>query len=311
MTWELRHILPVHFAISFADIDTVSNQTLNEYQQLIFNSDHPDDLVAIRKTELQGGDLYDTVAYGDQTVNYSRPFMFALQPQPSHPNYRAARRVSRVLSLYDNAGEHFQPGHDTANNPVTRHLAQSRFLLFLFDPTQHVRFRDLCRKSDDPQLKGHGRTNDQVAILHEAAARVRRHAGLSLTARSDRPLVVIVTKHDAWSHLLGELAPQEPLQPGSTSQAALDVCEIEKQSHRLRKLLLDLCPELVSAAEAFAEEVVYIPVSALGDSPKLAPGSGMLGARPRDIRPYWVSIPMLYAFCRWVPGLIATVKRST
>ena len=34
----------------------------------------------IRKTELQG-ELYDTVAYGQQTVSYPRPFLFTMQPQ--------------------------------------------------------------------------------------------------------------------------------------------------------------------------------------------------------------------------------------
>ena len=59
----------------------------------------------------------------------------------------------RALGLYDNAGEHFLPGRDTLGSPVTRHLARSRVLFFLFDPTQDPRFRKACSgKMHDPQM---------------------------------------------------------------------------------------------------------------------------------------------------------------
>ena len=156
----------------------------------------------IRKTELQG-ELYDTVAYGQQTVTYPRPFLFTMQPQDGHSGGDPAS-LARMLCLYDNAGEHFQPGQDTATSPVTRHLAKSRAILFLFDPTQDPRFRTACRSSDAGRCSpAHSRLSRQETILNEAAARIRRHAGLSHGAKYDRPLVVVVTKFDEWSHLLG------------------------------------------------------------------------------------------------------------
>jgi len=53
--------------------------------------------------------------------------------------------------------------------------------------------------------------------------------------------------------------------------AVLDLDRIERISGKVRELLLNVTPEVVSTAEDFAEEVVYIPVSALGHSPEKYP----------------------------------------
>jgi hypothetical protein len=62
---------------------------------------------------------------------------------------------------------------------------------------------------------------------------------------------------------------------------------------------------MVSTAEDFAENVVYIPVSALGHSPEKYPEKNGLLIKPKDIRPRWVTIPLLYSYARWSTGLIA------
>src|SRR5262249_37958593 len=140
-------MLPLNFAVSFADADPSLNRVLNEYEEALFSSTQPGDLVPlaklIRKTEEQG-ELYDMVSFGTQTVSYPRPFVFTMQPQSGHPNPDRAGKLGRAVCLYDNAGESFQPGKDSAANPVTRHMAQSRVLLFVFDPTQDSRFRKHC-----------------------------------------------------------------------------------------------------------------------------------------------------------------------
>src|SRR4051812_13981506 len=202
MTWQLRKVLPKNFSLAFGDADPVSNDRLHGYEGLQFLNPDQDALVAIEKTETQG-DLYDTVLFADQAVSYPRPFLFTVQPRDIHPNYQ---KFSRILCLYDNAGESFLPGEDTAINPHTRHLALSRALLFLFDPTQDPRFRNACAgKSADPQMQGRTqrlareRAVRQETILLEAAARVRRYTGLAQNAKHRRPLVVIVTKYDSWS----------------------------------------------------------------------------------------------------------------
>jgi hypothetical protein len=307
MTWQLRQTLAQYFSISFGDADPTANRSLNEYEELLFLNSNQDQLAAIRKTELQG-DLYDTVLYGEQTVSYPRPFVFSLKPLPNHRNFAGMTRLSRALCLYDNAGEHFLPGQDTASSPVTRHLARSKVLLFLFDPTQDPRFRRACsEKTSDPQMRGVARTMRQETVLAEAADRVRRFGGLGQGEQHSAPLIVVTTKFDAWSQLMGiqRLELSRALKTDRNSgESALDLGRIEEMSSRVRSLLWQFSPEIVSAAEGFAKQVLFVPVSALGCSPELDPGTGMLGVRPSAIAPMWAEIPLLYALCRWMKGLI-------
>ena len=311
MTWMLRKTLPRHFAMAFGDADPMLNHQLNEYEELQFLNPDQDRLVAIRKTEEQG-DLYDTVRYSDQTVRYPRPFVFTLKPLEGHPNHAAGGNSSRALCLYDNAGESFLPGADTGTAPVTRHLAHSRCLLFLFDPTQDLRFRKACMgKTADPQMQDRAarlvreRAVRQDQILLEATERTRRYANIGPGTRNSRPLVVVVTKYDAWSSLVGD----EPLTPpwvksSKSDLCALDLQAVERRSQKIRKLLWELTPEIVSAAESFTKELVFIPVSAMGRSPEVDPETGAFGIRPRDISPLWAEVPLLYGLGKWVPGLV-------
>ena len=309
-TWKLRQTLPKYFGLAFGDADPSSNRILQEYEEQQFLNPEIDKLVAIRKTELQG-ELYDTVLFGDQPVSYPRPFLFGIRPLADHPNYSASRQISHALCLYDNAGEHFLPGSDTTASPVTRHLALSRVLLYLFDPTQDPRFRAACQgKTSDPQMRDRARTLRQETVLLEAADRIRRHAGLSQNAKHGRPLVVVVTKYDAWSSLFEDdsVLPNPWGRLSGTQINALNTAEVERVSQRVRALLWRLTPELVSAAEGFAQEVIYIPVSAVGRGPEVDPATGMLGVRPRDISPVWVEVPLLYSLCRWMNGIIPRHK---
>ena len=94
---------------------------------------------------------------------------------------------------------------DSVSSPGTQHLSRSRVLMFLYDPTQHPRFRELCRTvSRDPQLHGASRTLRQETLLTEASLRVRRYLGLAADAKHSRPLVVIVSKADIWAPLVRE-----------------------------------------------------------------------------------------------------------
>lgn len=315
MTWRLRNVMPKHFALAFGDADSMSNHRLQEYEALQFLNPDQNSLVAIEKTETQG-DLYDTVLFGDQAINYPRPFLFSLSPLDVHPNFSAAERLSRVLCLYDNAGESFLPGQDTATNPVTRHLALSQVLFFLFDPTQDLRFRTACRgKTEDPQMKQRSerlereRPVRQDTILLEAAQRVRRYSGLAQNAKHGQPLVVVVTKFDSWSALLGGKPLDPPWVASSKSPLwAVNSEKVEAVSKRVRAMLWKLTPEIVSTAEGFAERVIYIPVSATGRAPEIDPTTGAFGLRPRDIAPMWAEVPLLYAMSRWGRGVVPYVN---
>ncbi len=317
MTWRLRSVFPKHFSLNFGDADALSNHRLQEYEALQFLNPDQDSLVAIEKTQTHG-DLYDAVLFGEQAVNFPRPFLFSLVPMENHLNFAAAARLSRVLCLYDNAGESFLPGQDTATNPVTQHLSLSQVLMFLFDPTQDLRFRQACHgKTNDPQMKKRTerlereRPVRQETILLEAAQRVRRYAGLGQTAKHRRPLIVVVTKYDCWSSLLDGLRLDPPwIKSSRSDQCAIDLERVENVSRRIRDLLWRLTPELVTAAEGFAEQVVYIPVSATGRGPETDPNTGAFGIRPRDIAPSWAEVPLLYALSRWQQGIVPYVHHK-
>lgn len=312
-TWEMRKILSRDFAVSFTDIDTVSNRFLNEYEESLFLNPRPEELISladlIRKTELQG-ELYDSVNFGNQSVSYPRPFLFALRPQEAHAKAREADRLARVLCLYDNAGEHFLAGQDSTASPVTQHLAQSRLLLYLYDPTQDQRFRKLCRETVGADRLGAVRSGRQETVLIEAEARVRRYANLPTGAKHDRPLIVVLTKFDAWSALLPEKDLDEPWLR-KDGRTLLDFDRVTRRSLQTRALMLRVCPEVVNAAESFAQEVLYVPVSALGHSPQMHPSLNKLAIRPSEIRPIWATVPLLFGLCRCFPGLISGGRRKT
>jgi len=318
MTWRLRRTLPHCFQLAFGDADPVSNRILNDYEELQFFNSDQDAIVKLRKTD-EEGDLYDEVRMGDGVIRYPRPFLFSLQPLDGHPNRKLVKRTARVLCLYDNAGESFQPGKDTPNNPVTRHLARSQLLLFLFDPTQDPRFRDACKdKSQDIQITEPTVTTRQETILHEVAARVRRYTGLSHGKRHVRPLIVIVTKHDAWSALISNVRLRDPWFIRSRDTTVkpqqlrvFDEKYVEHVSGAVRELLWKLSPEIVAAAEGFSEHVVYIPCSATGRGPVRDPEHReLVGFRPRGINPVWAEIPLIYALSKWTQGLIRRARES-
>lgn len=323
MTWELRQRLARQFAIIFADGDKEANWILNRYEETLFLPDHPDRPVVLEKTRTQG-DLYRTVIINGQETQLPKPFLFSIHPAANHPRAAMRARIGRIVCLYDNAGEHYNVGQDTALTPVTRHLARSKVLMFLFDPTQDPRFRARCTGlSSDPQVTEALNTVRQETILSEATMRVRRHAGLSAYQKFDRPLLVLVAKSDIWAPLVDEDIQSDPILAaegaGNAGQAArlsgqhlavLDFDRIERVSSKLRRLLLDITPEVVAAAEDFSEEVVYLPVSALGHSPERQPEQTGLFIRPQDIHPRWVTVPLLYSYARWATGLIAGVRLS-
>ena len=321
MTWELRRILPMYFNLSFSDADPSMNQVLDEYKDALFSNPNPDSLVPlsslIRKTEEQG-DMYDLVSYGSQTVSYPRPFLFCLKPELGHRNAEQTGRLGKTICLYDNAGESFQPGKDSTSSPVTRHMAHSRALFFVFDPTQDNRFREHI---DLPTSNSISRTMRQEPILQEAAFRIRRYAGLGNSEKHSKPLIVILTKCDTWIHLLNEDTFPDAwvsiTRSGSGDgdpESELNVLNLDSISRRsalCRQLLLQLCPEIVTAAESFASEVYYIPASAVGWDTEEDPESGMVGIRPSKAEPYWATVPFLFGLAKTSSGLISKAVKRT
>ena len=183
-------------------------------------------------------------------INLPRPFLFTIRPSARHVNRARSAELSRVICLYDNAGEHFQPGMDTVASPVTQHLAKARVLMFMFDPTQDIRFRDQCRTvSQDPQLASGRKPQRQDVILTEAAERVRSYS-TGAGRKIDRPLMILVGKSDVWAPLLpGVDMVTEPIVDMGAGRKGVDTGRIEMTSHRIKELMKKLVPEFVALAE--------------------------------------------------------------
>lgn len=318
MVWELRRLMPQRFGLTFGDVDLTNNRVLNGYEERLFLADQPDRLVYLDKTHPRG-EMYRELTVNGQRLFLPRPFMFSMRAEAGHPDAGA----HHVLVMYDNAGEHFYPEADAqlGGGPeaghATRHLSRSSVLFFLFDPLQDPRFRQKCRDlSQDPQL---ARPADsacrQETILREAAARIRRELNIPLNSKHTQPLVVVVSKWDVWGRMLGvelEERPWGPIEGGKVMGLRRKL--VGAVSTRLRELLLTHCPEVVTAAESFAQQVVYIPVSALGTSPTELEGSEgrpTLGVRAGSIAPIWSAVPMLYALGRWAGGIVARAAGDT
>lgn len=320
--WKLRTTLTSNFNISFEDSDPVANEKLHEYEETLFVNSRDDRLVALPKTELDG-DLYEQVEIEPgRTMLLPRAFVFRMRLMPEHLKYGRLQKNGRTLCLYDNAGEHFLPGAHSANSPGTRHLSVSKALMFIFDPTQHPRFRKFCQgKTDDPQLTSEHGTYRQDHILAEATKRIRSEMGLAQDQRDKRPLIVVLSKYDAWAPVCGGKALQRDwaVRTLPSGHNVVNVPELKTVSNLFRNILLKVAPEIVTTSEAFAEDVIYIPVSALGCSPQTVPGAQPfgdpprlpLGVYPRDIRPMWADVPLLYAIHRTMPEMIPAVQART
>jgi hypothetical protein len=311
MTHRLRKSMPASFAVNFSDSDPEANAILHGYEDVLFAGPNPDAMVQLKKTE-EVGDWYQTVHFGNTEIRYPKPFLFNMTPLQGHPSGERAGSVARSLCLYDNAGESFQPGADQPNNPVTQHMAKAHCLLFVFDPTQEPEFRKSCQAvSNDPQI-AMPVTSRQEVLLVEATRRVRTYRGLAANARHDRPLVVLVTKYDAWQALVGGKRLENPWVPhASQAFSILRTDVIRRVSDVVRELLRRHVPQIVSEAESFVDpsRVLYVPVSATGGPPK-PDAQGNLRHRVGDINPMWVEVPLLFALSQYVQGLVPFIAGS-
>lgn len=315
MIWRLRRALPNVFGISFNDSDPGMNQKLHEYEATHFMNDDPNATAQIEKTQEQG-DLYNTVLINNQRITYLQPFLFALswRGREATAERSALPGGSLSFTLYDNAGESYLPvsGRDTASLPVTRHLAHSDTLFFTFDPIQDNRFRTLCAKTtNDPQFQRE--TQDsfkksplrQEMVLAEMIKRTRSYMGMRYDEKYTKPIIIVMTKLDAWQQLLRGADFSPPWSRMSDGTVALKAKPIRAMSMHLKLLLREQIPEMISMLDQFATDVTFIPVSATGGPPVQNEQTGQWGFRMKDINPIWVEVPALYALARSVRGMIS------
>lgn len=289
MCWTARTLLQKYFRLTFTDADPSINLVLADYERSVFLTPEAEKPVVlanlIRKTQLEGQGLYSSVSYGDYSVRYPKPFMFVVRPNSSHTN--AATQKGNLLCLYDNAGEQFLPGSDSAAAPVTQHLAKSKFLLFLFDPTMDLRFRRLFGE----EMPAGARSERQESVLSEAIARIRRLNGMRVVDRDSRPLIIVLTKSDLWGPKIMKNWDIEPWTQ-SCDRVLLNYGEVMKRSKLLGNLVKKVSPELASLAEGFSSSVTYVAASIVGNRPLQAEGESNQ-IRPSELRPAGVLTPLL------------------
>ena len=295
MIWQIRKVLPQWFDFTIADTDATFNSVLNNYEKILFLNAKPDEYVALPKTELQGSDFSNQVLLDGISVDLPRPFIFNLSPMMSHPDYDTRRKVlERNIVLYDNAGEHFEPGRDSMTNLATVHLVHSDGIIFLYDPLKDARMMRDCN-GDDPQISRGGTGANQLALFHEMTGRIRKYAGLKASEKYRKPLVVVIPKYDAWRQSFDlHLSEQEFLSfDAENMRYNLDIRVITSVSYLLRKRLLEISPEVVAAAEGFGDQVYFVPVSALGRIPEFDESREMIGIKPDHLKPLWAEVPFL------------------
>lgn len=285
-----------NFGVVFQDSDPTGNAAINEMKQTLFAAETPEGARLV-KTQLEGS-MYERLPRHGRIVALPKPFVFWAAPSADPSRDRCS------LIFYDNAGEHFQPGRDSADSPGAQHVASSSGLLFLFDPFNNPEFRHQIADGEDPQLEKPA-LDQQGIILSEMKVRIAKLLHLELGQRIQTPLAMLIGKCDAWLHLLGPKPFRDPVCGGK-----LDLAALHDNSSTLRRLVRSLCPQIVANAESISHEVVYFPVSSFGHAPvKVGPGDYV--PDPRRLKPYMVEAPVLWLLSHIAPALVPVVASES
>jgi hypothetical protein len=282
------------FSVVFQDADPAGNALINEMKQTLFGAKTPEGARLV-KTQLEGSMYVRLPRYG-RVVALPKPFVFSAASTGD-------REQRCSLIFYDNAGEHFQPGRDSADSPGAQHVASSSGVLFLFDPFNSPDFRKLIADGTDPQLEKPV-IDQQSVILSEMKVRISKLLKLGLLDQMDVPLAVMIGKCDGWIQLLGE----EPLR-NTVADGKLDMDAVLENSGRVRALVDKVCPSIVANAESISRHVLYFPVSSFGHAP-VRLGVGDYVPDPRQLKPLGVETPMLWVLSRIEPKLVPATSRS-
>lgn len=287
-----------NFEIGFRDADPSHNVILTQMKTQLFSAATPQD-AALAKTELEGS-LYETLPRQGRKVRLPRPFVFRVSPF-------SQERDGFSVVFYDNAGEHFEPTRNSADSPGAQHIAVASGIFFLFDPLHNTDFKSRLTGVEDPQMAKQ-KLDQQDVILAESEVRIKSLLGMDTRDRIATPLAVMVGKCDTWEHLLGA----EPLLPvvvdGRMSQEHL-----QANSKRIRSLLMEVCPEIVSNAESISSKVRYFAISPLGSSPVTfmdRDGVEKIGPDPKKIKPRYVEDPTLWVLSQIAPDFVPSISAN-
>lgn len=285
--WQCRQQLQRLFGITFMDLDPVANRWINAYEEKLFFQEDDTQFQQIEKTDLQASNVTRYVTLGGEQV---------LLPLPSFFSLKGRSGDAASLVVYDSAGEHFRAGGDTHASAVTLNMLGADVLFFMFDPAADPRFRPMLDRGGGTAMNYAQR---QDVLLSEVAARIARHLGNLGEDCLSRPLLFGVSKADLLKNNLPLDAPLY-VPTGTDGRHALDVGALAEVSRKTEAFLLDYAPEVVATARSIAENVWFVPVSALGHNPMRE------GVRPCDIKPIWTELPVVFTLAR--KGMIPIVN---
>jgi hypothetical protein len=306
LTHVLQERLFKDFGLVFKDGDPTGNMLLNLMRTRLFSGSTPEECM-LGKTAMEGA-TYERLPRLGKWVALPRPFIYILNSGENKDDAAAtgdddidALRNAAVI-FYDNAGEHFEPGHNMEDSPGAMHVVSSAGIFFLYDPTSNPRFRRELIDCDDPQLRQHGRADQQDSILSEMEVRVKTKLGLHPAEKIPVPVAILVGKCDVWKRLLDVSALPSPVAGGTLDNAIIDA-----NSARVRSLLAEFCPGLVAHAESLSSDVRYFGVSSLGHSPILLTqgvNTGVLAPDPAKLAPVGIVAPAYWLLSKALPHLI-------
>lgn len=282
MTRQLRQILPLHFDLTLTDADPRANASLFEEENRLL-------LQQTRQLkEFEKSDRVSTATIAGETVQLLRPYLLGLQPP------QAELGPVGLVSLYTLHNESFFRRIDSRSYvSFERPLTYADGVIFLFDPTLDPRIRRVLQSaSSKQQFVPDVPLPRQDSVLRELATQMRKLRLANDRWRMSGPLVVAVTKFDIWAQVIGwDILKQNWI------LNSLNVSYLREVSDKLQNFLSQYAPEIVATAASMAEDVLYVPVSALGDSDRAAP--------------MWTEVPMLYVLHRAYPTLIPASQRPT
>ena len=300
-SFSLRSGLVVD-GLEFLDADPTLNDLTVELESSLFRSSTPDQPTMIAKTDLSGR-LYRSFRVDDASWTAPKPQLFVIG--------RGGER--QLLALYDNAGEHFLPGRDLPHEPVTRHLAVSRSLIFVVDPTQDHRVIERLGGRDAVQsMGGAGSTEQrQDLILIEAANRVRRLRALGANERLPFRIVLALAKADIWGHLASPQIKADFDDVPARNSVAVPAPDVLGRVHDASaRFLSQHMPELLASARALDPDLRIVPFSGLGNPPSREASDAGLTIRPRDVQPVWPAAPIIVALAEARPELFPEFARA-
>lgn len=288
----LQQTLYKQFGASLRDSDPEQNAQLNDMKNRLFSSSTPEE-AHLSKTQLEG-EMYETLPRQGRLVRLPKPFIFHV----SHDHHKDS---DFSLVFYDNAGEHFEPGRNSADSPGAQHIAAASGILFLFDPIYSTEFKKRIRNTSDPQLQQR-LVDQQDILLAEAEVRIKNILAMDQRSRIPTPLAVVLGKCDIWIDEIGREKIQDPVVAGKLDQRIVDA-----NSRLLREFLLEIHSPIISNAEAISATVRYFAASPLGSSPVrfvTADGDEGIGPDPARIKPMFVEPPVLWLLSKLTPKIV-------